>query len=322
VTAAGVSMSLPPNLLAITNPFTVEGQGYDRTRPLQLAEEMTVSPDYFRAMGIPLLKGRFFTDSERVEKESDPMILIINETMAKRYFPGQDPIGKRIQTGDPDPKSKWETIVGVVGDVKYSGLDAEPMPTLYVPYNENGWIFWSTEMYLAVRTPLAPAAIVPELRAQLESIDKDLPLAHVQTMDQLIADSVVQQKFRTWLIGVFAGLALLLAVIGIYGVMSYSVAQRTREIGVRMALGATTAEVLKLVLSQGVKLAIIGLGIGFAIALAVTRVMRSLLFSTSTTDALSFVGTTAVLLFVVVLACYIPARRATKVDPVIALRYE
>jgi putative ABC transport system permease protein len=141
-------------------------------------------------------------------------------------------------------------------------------------------------------------------------------------MDQLIADSVVQQKFRTWLIGVFAGLALLLAVIGIYGVMSYSVAQRTREIGVRMALGATTAEVLKLVLGQGVKLAIVGLGIGFAIALAVTRVMRSLLFSTSTTDALSFVGTTAILLLVVVLACYIPARRATKVDPVIALRYE
>ena len=322
VTAAGISMSLPPNLLEITNPFTVEGQGYDRTRPLQLAEEMTVSPDYFRAMGIPLLKGRFFTDSDRVEKPTDPMILIINETMAKRYFPGQDPIGKRIQTGDPDPKSPWETIVGVVGDVKYSGLDAEPSPTLYVPYNENGWISWSTEMYLVVRTPLEPASMVPELRAQLESINKDLPLAHVQTMDQLIADSVVQQKFRTWLIGVFAGLALLLAVIGIYGVMSYSVAQRTREIGVRMALGATTAEVLKLVLSQGVKLAIVGLAIGFAVALAVTRVMRSLLFSTSTTDALSFLGTTAVLLVVVVLACYIPARRATKVDPVVALRYE
>jgi putative ABC transport system permease protein len=322
VSAAGISMSIPPNLLEITNPFNVEGQGYDRNRKLQLAEEMTVSPGYFRALGIPLLKGRLFSESDQVEKPKDPMIVIINETIAKKYFPNQDPIGKRLQTGDPDPASPWETIVGVVGDVKYSGLDAEPAPQLYVPYNENGWIFWSREMYLVVRTSLEPATVVPELRRQLESVDKDLPLAHVQTMDQLIAESVVQEKFRTWLVAAFAGLALLLAAIGIYAVISYSVAQRTREIGVRIALGANAADVLTMVLGQGLKLAAAGLAIGVAGALIVTRVMRSLLYSTSTTDPLSFVATSAVLLGVVALACYVPARRATKVDPTVALRYE
>ncbi len=322
VTSAGASMSIPPNLLEITNPFTVEGQGYDRGRLLQLAEEMTVTPDYFRALGIPLMKGRFFSESDQVEQDNDPMIVIINETMAKKYFPGQDPVGKRIQTGDPDPKSSWETIVGVVGDVKYSGLDAQPAPTLYVPYNESGWVMWAREMYVVVRTPLSPAAIVPALRGQLESVDRDIPLASVQTMDQLIEDSVVQEKFRTWVVGVFAGLALLLAAIGIYAVVSYSVAQRTREIGVRMALGADRFAVLSMVLGQGMKLAIAGLSIGVIAAIAVTRVLRSLLYATSSTDLLSYVATSAVLMAVVVLACYVPARRATKVDPLTALRYE
>ncbi|HEV7521231.1 MAG TPA: ABC transporter permease [Candidatus Angelobacter sp.] len=322
VSSVGSSMSIPPNLLEITNPFTVEGQGYDRGRILQLAEEMTVSPGYFRALGIPLLKGRFFSESDQVEQDKDPMIVIINETMAKKYFPDQDPVGRRIQTGDPDPRSPWETIVGVVGDVKYSGLDAQPAPTLYVPYNENGWIMWSRDMYLVVRTPLEPAAIVPALRAQLESINRDIPLASVQTMDHLIEDSVVQEKFRTWLVGIFAGLALLLAAIGIYAVISYSVVQRTREIGVRIALGADRIAVLSMVLGQGMKLATAGLSIGVVAAFAVTRVLRSLLYSTSTTDPLSYLATSAVLMAVVVLACYVPARRATKVDPITALRYE
>jgi putative ABC transport system permease protein len=322
VTAAGISMSLPPNLLAITNPFTVEGQGYDRNRQLQLAEEMTVSSGYFRALGVPLLKGRLFNDSDRVEKQGDPMLLVINETLAKKYFPNQDPIGKRIQTGDPDPRSPWEAIIGVVGDVKYSGLDAEPSPTLYVPYNEQGWVMWSSEMYLVVRTPLDSAAIVPAIRTQLESIDKDLPLAQVRTMDQLLEESVVEQRFRTWLVGAFAGLALLLAAIGIYAVISYSVTQRTREIGVRIALGAQSSDVLTMVLGQGLRLAALGLLIGIVGALAVTRIMRSLLYSTSATDLVSFLATSCVLMVVALLACYIPARRATRVDPIVALRYE
>jgi putative ABC transport system permease protein len=322
VTAAGISMSVPPNHLAITNPFTVEGQGYDRNRKLQLAEEMAVSPDYFRALGIPLIRGRWFSESDKVEQNNDPLIVVINETMARTYFNGQDPVGKRIQTGDPDPRAPWETIIGVVGDVKYQGLDAAPEPTLYVPYNETGWALWTRGMYLVVRTPMEPQSIVPGLRAQLASMNKDMPLARVQTMDQLIEDSVVQEKFRTWLVSGFATIALLLAVIGIYAVISYGVAQQTREIGVRMALGASASDVLKMVLGHGLKLALVGVAIGLIGALGVTRILRSMLFSTSSTDFVSFTLTSAVLLAVALLACYIPALRATKVDPIVALRYE
>src|SRR5215469_2371751 len=322
VKAAGISMSLPPNLLEITNPFTVEGQGYDPHRKLQLADEMSVSPDYFRALGIPLIKGRFFSPSDRVEGEKDPKIVIINENMAKQYFGGKDPIGGRIQTGDPDPRSPWETIIGVVGDVKYSGLDSGPEPTIYVPYNENGWAGWAWSMYLVVRSSGSAAQIVPAIRAELAGMDSTLPLAHVRTMDELLDDSLSQQRFRTWLITGFAALALLLSSIGIYALISYSVSQRTREIGVRVALGAQRSNVLRMVLREGLQLLVFGLLLGWVGAFSATRVMRSLLYSTSTTDAVSFVATSITLIVVALLACYIPARRATKVDPMVALRYE
>ena len=322
VKAVGITMSLPPNLLEITNPFTVEGQGYDRHRKLQLAEEMSVSPDYFRALGIPLIKGRFFSPSDRVEGEKDPMIVIINESMAKQYFGGKDPIGGRIQTGDPDPRSPWETIVGIVGDVKYSGLDSGTQPTIYVPYNENAWVGWSREMYLVVRSSGNAQPIVPAIRRELASMDGTLPLARVRTMDELLDESLMQQRFRTCLISGFAALALLLSAIGIYALISYSVSQRTREIGVRVALGAQPSNVLGMVVKEGLKLLLLGLLLGWIGALGATRVMRSLLYSTSTTDALSFVATSITLIVVALLACYIPARRATKVDPMVALRYE
>ena len=322
VKAVGITMSLPPNLLEITNPFTVEGQGYDPHRKLQLAEEMSVSPDYFRALGIPLMKGRFFSPSDRVEGEKDPKIVIINETMAKQYFGAKDPIGGRIQTGDPDPSSPWETIVGVVGDVKYSGLDSPPQPAIYVPYNENGWVGWAWQMYLVVRSSGSGQQIVPAIRAELASMDTTLPLAQVRTMDELLDESLAQQRFRTWLISGFAGLALLLSAIGIYALISYSVSQRTREIGVRVALGAQRSNVLGMVLREGLKLLLVGLLLGWIGAFSATRVLRSLLYSTSTTDAVSFVATSLTLIAVALLACYIPARRATKVDPMVALRYE
>jgi putative ABC transport system permease protein len=322
VKAAGITMSLPPNLLGITNPFTVEGQGYNRNRQLQLAEEMTVSPDYFRSLGIPLIRGRFFSPSDRVERDKDPMIVIINQTMAKQYFGGNDPIGRRIQTGDPDPSAPWETIVGVVGDVKYSGLDSAPGPTLYVPYNENGWVMWSREMYLVVRSSGNTPEIVPAIRSQLASMDSTIPLAQIRTMDELVDESLVQQRFRTWLVSGFAALALLLSAIGIYALISYSVSQRTREIGVRIALGAQRSNVLGLVLREGLQVGAFGLLLGLVGALSATRIMRSLLYSTSATDALSFIATSFTLIAVALLACYIPARRATKVDPMVALRYE
>src|SRR5215470_4580012 len=296
VKAAGITMSLPPNLLEITNPFTVEGQGYDRNRKLQLAEEMSVSPDYFRALGIPLIKGRFFSPADRVEGEKDPMIVIINETMAKQYFGNKDPIGGRIQTGDPNPRSPWETIVGVVGDVKYSGLDSGPGPTLYVPYNENGWAMWSREMYLVVRSSGNVPGIVPAIRTQLASMDSTLPLAQIRTMDQLLDESLVQQRFRTCLVSGFAALALLLSAMGIYALISYSVSQRTREIGVRIALGAQRSNVLGMVIREGLQLLAFGLLLGLVGAFSATRIMRSLLYSTSATDVLSFVAPSLILL--------------------------
>jgi putative ABC transport system permease protein len=322
VRAVGITMSLPPDLLEITNPFTVEGQGYDRHRQLQLAEEMTVSPDYFRALSIPLIKGRFFSPSDRVEGDKDPMIVIINEAMAKQYFSGKDPIGSRIQTGDSDPSSPWETIVGVVGDVKYSGLDSRTGPTLYVPYNEHNWVTWSREMYLVVRSTGRAPEIVPAIRTQLASMDSTVPLARIRTMDELLDESLVQQRFRTWLVSGFASLALLLSGIGLYALISYSVSRRTREIGVRIALGAQPNNVVGMVLREGLQLLTFGLLLGLVGALSLTRVMRSLLYSTSTTDVLSFMVTSLALFAVTLLACYIPARRATKVDPMIALRYE
>jgi putative ABC transport system permease protein len=317
VEAAGITMSLPPNLLWITNPFTLEAQGFDSARPLQLAEEMSISRDYFRALRIPLVAGRFFT-----EQDKDLHVIIINEEMAKHYFPGQDPIGKRLQTGDPAPTAPWETIIGVVGNVKYSGLDSPPTPQLYVPFNAADWIGWSHSMHLAIRTSGDPASLAPAVRKAVDTIDRDIPLANIATMDQLLEDSVAEQRFRTWLLGGFAAVALLLASVGIYAVMSYSVGLRTAEMGIRMALGARPHDILRLVLTQAAGLAAIGLVIGTFGALALTRTMSSLLFSVSAGDPLSF-GTAAMILVLVALAASsVPARRATKINPVVALRYE
>ena len=318
VQAAGITLSLPPNLLAITNPFTLESQGIDPSRPMQLAEEMCVSRDYFKALGIPLVRGRFFTDNDRADSHT----IIINEEVARRFFPQRDPIGKRLQTGDPDPAAPWETIIGVAGNVKYSGLDSLPTPQLYVPFNAAGWVSWSHSMYLAIRTSGDPVSLVPAVRGALGSFDSQIPLANVSTMEQLLDESVAEQRFRTWLLGGFAALALVLASIGIYAVISYSVGQRTGEFGVRIALGARPQDVFRLVLTQAARLAAIGLLAGMVGAFALTRTMSSLLFSIGASDPVSFGIACLILISVALLASFIPARRATKVNPVTALRYE
>jgi putative ABC transport system permease protein len=317
VQAAAITMSLPPNELYISNPFMLEGQGYDPNRTSQLAEELTISPNYFHALNVPLLQGRYFTDADRKTP-----VLIINQMMARKYFPNQDPIGKRLKTGDADPKSPWETVVGVVGDVKYAGLDAPPSPTLYVPYTQEGWTEWSRDMSLVVRTNVDPASIVSAVRQEVGNIDPNVPLAEVRTMNDLISRSIGEQRFRTLLLGTFSALALVLAGIGIYAVISHMASQRTREIGIRMALGAGRQQILKLILRQAGLLALIGIAVGVLGALLLTRVMRSLLFAVSATDAFSFVSMCGLLAFVALLAAYVPAIRATRVDPMLALRNE
>jgi putative ABC transport system permease protein len=241
--------------------------------------------------------------------------------MARRYFPGKDPVGQRIKTGDLNPQSPWETIVGVVADVKYSGLDSAPEPTLYVPYFQAYWPEFSREMFLVVRAAGDPKAVGPSLRSAVQGLDRDMPV-DIRAMSGLLADSVAQPRFRTLLLGVFAGLALILAAVGIFGVMGYVVSRRTQEIGVRMALGASRSAVLRMVLGEGVRVVLTGLGVGLVEAFALSRLMRGLLFGVQPFDPTTFVSVSVLVVLIALLACYIPARRAMKVDPMVALRYE
>jgi predicted permease len=319
VKAASLTMSLPPNLLQLTNPFTAEGQPYDRSRPQQLAEESTVSPGYFTALGVPIIMGRDFAEADGT---SPLQPIVINRTLAERYFPGQNPIGRRLQTGEPRPEPPDETIIGVVGDVKYSGLDAEPVSQAYKLYSTNGWSDFSRGMYVVLRTDSDPATAISGLRNELATLDRNLPLADVSTMRERMGQSVGQQRFRTLLLGSFAGFALLLACFGVYALISYSVAQRQREIGIRMALGAARGDILRLVLRQCLLLCALGLGVGLIAATALTRTLRSLLFGISPGDPVSFFSTVVLIGAVALFAGYIPARRAARVDPLQALRYE
>ncbi|MGH9482259.1 MAG: FtsX-like permease family protein, partial [Terriglobales bacterium] len=269
---------------------------------------------------IPLLSGRYFDQTDQVPHRH---VIVINEVMARRYFAGKIAVGQRVQTGDANPKADWYTIAGVAGDVKYEGLDAKEQPTVYVPYTDDGWNPWLVQtMFLVVRTAANPGRIALEVRAGVGRLDPAIPVADVLTMDQLLSKSVSGPRFRAGLLGTFAALALVLAAIGIYGVLAYSVARRTHEIGVRVALGAERRQVLRLILGQGVKLAAYGVLIGIAASLILTRLMSSLLFGVSPTDPLTFAGVALLLTVVAMLACYIPARRAMNVDPMVALRNE
>jgi putative ABC transport system permease protein len=319
VKAASLTMSLPPNQLQLTNPFTAEGQPYDKSRPQQIAEEVTVSAGYFTALGVPIIMGRDFTEADGT---SPLHPIVINRTLADRYFPGQNPIGRRLQTGEPRPEPPDETIIGVVGDVKYSGLDAESVSQAYKLYSTKGWADFSRSMFVVLRTDSDPATVMSGLRNELAVLDRNLPLANVATMRERMGESVGQQRFRTILLGSFAGFALLLACFGVYAVISYSVAQRQREIGIRMALGAARRDILGLVLRQCMFLCALGMVVGLIAATALAGTLRSMLFGVSPGDPASFVITVALLGGVALAAGYIPARRATRVDPLEALRYE
>jgi len=274
------------------------------------------STGYFQTMGIPLLSGRLVTEQDVT---NGSRFVLINEAMAKRFWPGEDPVGKRISTmvssGQQIP---WQTIVGVVGNVRHLGLDVEPRPEIYYHTNTSP----PFGPVVVIRTTSDPARLISIARAKVRELDRDVPISNVNTMEQLVAQSVAQRRFGMFLLGTFALLALLLAAIGIYGVVSYSVTQRTQEIGVRMALGASATDVLKMVLRNGMSLALIGVGLGLVGAFGLTRLMSRLLFEVTPTDVTTFALVSVGLISVALLACYLPARRAMKVDPLEALRYE
>ena len=297
-----------------TGAFTIEGDAVTSSA-IPTAQTAVVSPDYFRTLETPLKRGRFFTAAD--DRQAPPVVLI-DEALAQRYFTNRDPLGLRIKPGGPSSQAPLMTIAGIVGNIKSDGFDQPDQPHLYFPVFQNP--VYAMAIYL--RTDVAPFSVAQSVREQVRAVDRDLPVFGERTMTQVATESLGRRKFAMQLVGLFGILALLLSAIGIYGVIAYSVSQRTREIGVRVALGASSSAILRWVLKQGMVLTIAGVGVGLLGALALTRLLRSLLFGVGPVDVLTYTVLAALLIVVALIACYVPARRATKVDPLIALRYE
>jgi putative ABC transport system permease protein len=277
------------------------------------ADMRFVTPDYFSVLGIPLVKGRTFLESDGPDA---PHVIVINQALASHFFPNENPIGKQVRLGI---NNFTGAIVGVVGDVKHVGLDAEVNDEVYTPYAQTP--FW-TDMTLSVRTSGDPLSLAATMREAVKALDNALPVSRQRTLEAIVAESVAQPRFRTLLLGLFGLAALLLASVGIYGVMSYAVVQRTHELGVRMALGAQAKDVLRLVIGQGMKLVLIGVALGLTASFGLTRLLEGLLFEVKATDPVTFAVIALLLTGIALLACYVPARRATQVDPLVALRQE
>jgi putative ABC transport system permease protein len=316
VVSASAVLPLPLDGDEVGTSLTIEGQPVaeaDRPR----TGYTWVEPGYFRTAGIPTIAGRDFNATD--DLKTTPVV-IINQTLARQFFPHQDPIGKRIKPGIGNgyKTEPMREIVGVVGDVRQYGLAAPPGPEVYVSLAQSPL----GSMNFVVRTNVDPLSIVGAVRSEMKGIDSDLPFYGVQTFNEYFSQAFTQPRFLTWLLGLFAALALALAAVGLYGLVSYSATRRTHEIGVRMALGAQRRDVMRLILVQGARLALLGIAIGLLAAFGLTRLMASLLYGISASDPLTFAAVAIVLLAVALLACYIPARRAMRVDPMIALRYE
>ena len=315
VETAAVTDSLPPDRQGDADTFVIEGQTLTPGELNPIVSDVTAGPDFFRTLGIPLLQGRFFTDHDN---EKSAPVAIVSEGFARRFFPNHDPIGKRMQQSEPGFGNRLMEIVGVVGNVKYLGLTVDTDPAYYKPFAQG----YGPQMFLAVRSTGDAAKLADTLRNEIQSIDPAVTLAQIGTMEQALSLSVSQPRFDTMLLGMFAGIALLLAAVGIYGLIAYSVAQRTHEIGVRMALGAARSNVVLLVVRQSAWLAAIGIVLGLSGALALTRLLKTMLFGISITDAVTFAAAPLGMMLVVLLATLIPALRATRISPVVALRYE
>jgi putative ABC transport system permease protein len=295
--------------------LTVEGRPVLSVGQAPSINHSVITPDYFRTMGIPLIEGRDFTDADAA---GAMRVTIVDERLAREYWPGTSALGKRIRFGPPESNEPWHTIVGVVGTVRHERLDRDTRESIYVSYLQ----IPDRDMTIAMRTTGNPLGLAGAVRQEVQALDKDQPVTNVITMDEVISRSVWLLRFYTMLFTIFAAVALILAAVGIYGVMSYAITQRTHEIGIRMALGAGRRNVLRLALGQGMRLALAGVALGLGAAYGLTRLMSGLLFNVSTTDLGTFVFLALLLIGVTLLACYIPARRATKVDPLVALRYE
>src|SRR6266566_1785837 len=310
VLSAGACTSLPPTYIPQSTGFTIEGRPAESGTQPPSAIYMPATPGYLEALGVPLLRGRTIRNADTAQA---PGVVVINQTLASRFFPDEDPVGHRITIS-----GVLRTIVGVVGDAKYQGLGVEAGPQASVPHAQSPY----PGMRIVVRTTPDPASLISAVRSQIQSVDNEEGPTRFAPMTTLLAESVAQPRFNTFLIGLFAGLAFILAAIGIYGVINYDVTQRTGEIGVRMALGAQSRDVIRLILRQGILLTFGGLVLGIAGAFALTRFLSGLLFEVKPSDPVIYGAVSVLLASVAVLACLIPARRATKVDPLIALRYE
>jgi putative ABC transport system permease protein len=319
VTSVGAASFLPVSGGGSIIHFNIFGHPPKSAHEYIAAGYRTVSPNYLETLGVPLLKGRAIRDADN---EKGPPVVVLNASMAREFFHDENPLGKHIQLGAlPDKDVPWMEVVGVVGDVR-PGLGVDTQAEMYLPYRQADAVLPVYQLSVVLRTAIDPMAEASALTGAVREIDSNQPLVKVRTMEDNMAVSVAQPRFRTWLLGVFAAVALLLAAVGVYGVMSYSVNQRTNEIGIRVALGAQPVDVFRAVVGQGFRLALVGVGVGLGASLALTRVLQSFLFGVSAIDPVTF-GAVALLLTTVGLAAsYFPARRATKVDPIVALRYE
>ena len=319
VRSAGAASFLPVSGGGGMLHFNIEGRPPKTPHDYLAAGYRTITPQYMETLGVPLLQGRNITAADN---EKSPSVVVINATMARTYFPGENPLGKRLQLGaTPEKDVPYMEVIGVVGDV-LQGLDTDPKAEMYLPYRQADELLPVLQLSIVLRTAADPRLQAAALRSALAEIDPNEPLVKVRTMEENMAATVTQPRFRTWLIGIFAGLALVLAAVGLYGVLSYSVTQRTNEIGIRVTLGAQRDGIFRIIVGEGLRLALVGVGIGTIAALLFSRVLRTFLYGISAFDPITFVITAALLTLVAVAASFFPARRATAVDPMIALRHE